>query len=85
MVWLPMMPPVVSALLIFLISLFQSRQALHLEILALQHQVAVYQRSVPRLRLQPTDRLFWSCLSRLWADWQEALAFVQPRTVIAWQ
>ena len=80
-----MMPPAVSALLAFLVSLFQSRRALQLKILALQHQVAVYQRSVPRPRLQPADRLFWSWLSRLWAGWQEALAFVQPRTVIAWQ
>jgi putative transposase len=80
-----MMPPVVSVLLAFLVSLFQSRRALHLKILALQPQVAVYQRSVPRPRIQPTDRLFWSWLSRLWAGWQDALAFVQPRTVIAWQ
>jgi putative transposase len=35
--------------------------------------------------LRPADRLFWSWLSRLWSDWQAALAFVQPRTVIAWQ
>ena len=67
-----MMPPAVSALLAFLVSLFWSRRALHLKILALQHQVEVYQRSVPRPRLQPADRLFWSWLSRLWAGWQEA-------------
>ena len=36
------MPPVISALLVFVVSLFQSRQVLHLKILALQHQVAVY-------------------------------------------
>ena len=52
-----MMPPVVSALLAFLVSLFQSHRALQLKILALQPQVAVYQRSVPRARLQPADRL----------------------------
>ena len=58
---------------------------MQLEILALHHQVAVYQRSVPRPRIQPTDRLLWTWLARLWAGWQNALAFVQPRTVIAWQ
>ena len=79
------MPPVVAALLAFVVSLFQSRQALHLRILALQHQVSVYKRAVPRPRLRPTDRLFWAWLSRLWPGWQSALAFVQPRTVIAWQ
>ena len=79
------MPPVVAALLAFVVSLFQSRQALHLRILALQHQVSVYKQTVPRPRLRPTDRLFWAWLSRLWPGWQSALAFVQPRTVIAWQ
>jgi putative transposase len=58
---------------------------LHMEHLALRHQLAVYQRSVPRPRLRATDRLFWAWVSRLWSGWQSALAFVQPRTVIAWQ
>jgi putative transposase len=47
--------------------------------------LAVYQQTVDRPRLRSTDRLFWAWLSRLWSGWQEALAFVQPRTVIAWQ
>jgi hypothetical protein len=51
------MAPVVSAVLALLVSLFQSRRSLHLKILALEHQVAVYQRSVPRPRIQTTDRL----------------------------
>jgi hypothetical protein len=40
---------------------------LHLEHLALRHQLAVYQRSVPRPRLRATDRLCWAWGSRLWA------------------
>jgi putative transposase len=79
------MLPVISALFAFVVSLFHSRWAMQLKILALQHQVAVYQHTVARPRLRPTDRLFWVWLSRLWAGWQGALAFVQPRTVIAWQ
>ena len=79
------MPSVVSALLAFLAAYFRSRRALQLEILALRHQLAVYQRSVPRSRIQPSDRLFWSWLACLWSGWQAALAFVQPRTVVAWQ
>jgi transposase InsO family protein len=58
---------------------------MQLEILALHHQLAVYQRSVPRPCIRPTDRLLWSWLARLWSGWQAALAFVQPRTVIRWQ
>jgi putative transposase len=80
-----MMPPVISALLACMAALFRSRASLHLEHLALRHQLTVYQRSVPRPHLRATDRLFWAWLSRLWSGWQAALAFVQPRTVIAWQ
>jgi putative transposase len=79
------MPPVISALLAFVGSLFRSRISLHLEHLALRHQLAVYQQTVYRPRLHPTDRLFWAWLSRLWPAWGDALAFVQPRTVITWQ
>lgn len=79
------MLPVISAWLALLSSLFRSRWALHLQVLALQHQVAVYQQTIDRPRLSPMDRVFWSWLSWLWSGWQDVLAFVQPRTVIAWQ
>ena len=79
------MPPVVSVLLAFVAALFRSGVALRLENLALRHQLAVYQQTVRRPRLRPTDRLLWVWLSRLWPGWSKALAFVQPRTVIAWQ
>ena len=79
------MRPVLLALLAFLTTLLRSRLALQLEIVALRHQVAIYQQSVSRPRLHAADRLFWSWLSRLWPNWQQALEFVQPRTVIAWQ
>jgi transposase InsO family protein len=58
---------------------------MRLEILALRHQLAVYQHSVKRPQLRPADRFFWACFSRLWSEWQHALEFVQPRTVLAWQ
>jgi hypothetical protein len=79
------MPPVVSALLAFMAALFRSHTSLRLEYLALRHQLAVYQQTVHRPRLRPMDRLLWAWLSRLWSGWQHALAFVQPRMVIAWQ
>jgi len=74
-----------SALLAFVVALCRSRASLCLENLALRHQAAIYKQTIPRPRLHPTDRLFWAWLSRLWSGWQEALAFVQPSTVIAWQ
>ena len=79
------MLPVISALLAFVTGLFRSRVSLCLEHLALRHQLAVYKQTVARPRLRPTDRVLWAWLSGLWPDWQNALTFVQPRTVIAWQ
>jgi putative transposase len=76
---------VVSILLASLSVWFRSRLSVQMELLALRHQVVVYKQSVSRPKLRPTDRLLWVWLSRLWPGWQEVLAFVQPRTVIAWQ
>jgi hypothetical protein len=79
------MLPVISASLAFVVGLFRSRASLCLEHLALRHQLAVYQQTIARPRLRSTDRVLWTCLSRLWPGWREAVAFVQPHTVIAWQ
>jgi hypothetical protein len=54
------MIPVVSALLAFVALLFRSRTSLHLEHLALRHQLAVYKQTVHRPWLRPTDRLLWA-------------------------
>jgi putative transposase len=80
-----LMFPIISALLAFVAGLFRSRASLCLEHLALRHQLAVYQQTVHRPRLRLSDRLFRAWLSRLWPGWKDALAFVQPRTIIAWQ
>jgi hypothetical protein len=64
---------------------FRSRLALQVEVLALRHQLAVYQSADRRPRLKPADRVLWAWLSRAWAGWQDALVFVRPSTVISWQ
>jgi hypothetical protein len=40
--------PVVHALLVFLRTLFRSRLSVQVEVLALRHQLAVYQQGSPR-------------------------------------
>ena len=79
------MLPVMTALFAFIASFCRSSTSLRLENLALRHQLAVYKQTAPRPRLIRSDRLFWAWLARVWSSWQEALAFVQPRTVLAWQ
>jgi putative transposase len=76
---------VLISLLLTVQGLARSRAALHLEVLALSHQLQVIQRSRPRrLRLVKADRLLWAWLSCSWTAWQTALVIVRPETVIAW-
>jgi hypothetical protein len=63
---------------------FKSRTALHLENLALRHQLGVLHRSVKRPKLTSADRLLWAWLCEIWDDWRTALVIVKPETVIAW-
>src|ERR1019366_2126455 len=63
---------------------FRSRATLHLENLALRHQLGVLRRSVKRPRLTSADRLLWAWLCGVWSDWRSALVIVNPETVIGW-
>ena len=76
---------VLISLLQTLRGLAQSRAALHLEVLALRHQLQVLQRTRPRrVRVATADRWLWVSLSRVWIAWRTALVIVKPETVIAW-
>ena len=79
------MPTFLQFLASSLRDLLRSRLALQMEVFALRHQLAVYQRADRRPRIQPADRVVWSWLSRHWSRWREVLVFVQPETVIAWR
>ena len=73
-----------SALFAAALSLFQTRAALQLEILALRHQLGVLQRSVKKPKLNRFDRMLWSWFCATWTAWRSALYIVKPDTVIAW-
>ena len=76
---------VVASILLALGSLVRSRAALHLEILALRHQLRVLERSRrSRVRLTRADCLLWVWFFRIWTDWRTALVLVRPETVVAW-
>ena len=80
------MQSLLLALAHFLSTAFRRRLSLQLEVVALRHQLAVYERSRPRrFRIEPGDRVLWSLLARLWPAWRQALRFVQTRTVLEWQ
>ena len=77
--------PILVSVLLSLRSLVRSRAALHLEILALRHQLQVLKRSRRRrLPLTAADPVLWVWFSRIWTEWRPALILVQPATVVAW-
>jgi transposase InsO family protein len=79
------MTSVLISLLSMVRGVVRSRAALHLEVLALRHQLQVLQRTRPRrLRLAKMDRWLWAWLSRFWSGWRTALVIVKPETVVAW-
>jgi putative transposase len=76
---------VVVSLLHSLRFLVLSRASLHLEIIALRHQLAVVHRSRRlRLRFTAADRILWAWLSHAWRGWRSAVHVIRPETVIAW-
>jgi putative transposase len=76
---------VVVSLLHSLRFVVQSRASLHLEIIALRHQLAVVHRSRrSRLRFTSANRILWAWLSHTWPGWHSAVHVIKPETVIAW-
>ena len=74
-----------AALFALVASSFRTRAALQAEILALRHQLTVFQKNAPRrLRLHRCDRLLWVVLCRFWSGWRRCLQMVQPDTVLRW-
>ena len=65
-------------------SVFRTQRELALENLALRQQVAllIRTRGVRRLRLGVWDRTLWGILSQRWAGWRNALAIVEPASVV---
>lgn len=75
---------IIQATFLFLRAFILGRATAAIENLALRQQLAVCAQSVKRPKLRPRDRVFWVLLSRLWPNWQIALAIAQPETVIKW-
>ena len=68
----------------FIFSLLGPRSALVAENLFLRKQLALYQeRDKKPGRINSASRFTLVALSRLF-DWQDALAIVQPKTLIRW-
>ena len=62
----------------------RSRISLAAENAILRQQLTVLQRGRPRPLLRPANRVLWSWLYRYWSRWRQALALIQPATVLNW-
>ena len=80
---LPVMGDVLKLIWWAVIGLFRSRASLEAEILALRHQLNVLRRSSPkRSAFNNFDRLIFASLYRIAPRVVNALAIVEPETVI---
>ena len=75
----------IRILLAIVASTGRARLSLQMEVAALRHQLALYQRGGRRPRISAADRLIWCVLAKLGTRCRSALCFVQPRTVVRWQ
>jgi len=74
----------IGRLLASIVRLFDTRQGLWLENLALRQQLAILKRKHPRPRLSWFDKLFWVIARKYWPRWKQALIVVSPETVVRW-
>jgi hypothetical protein len=76
---------VIRLLFLAMRDLARSRARLQVELLAVRHQLHVFERTrPPRVRLSTLDRWLWVRLSQVWSEWRRALVIVEPATVVAW-
>ena len=76
---------VLISLLAALTSTLRTRVWLQVEILALRHELHVFQRPKrKRVPLRTVDRLLWAIPGRLWPEWRKTLLLVRPDMVISW-
>ncbi|HSY21805.1 MAG TPA: integrase core domain-containing protein [Polyangiaceae bacterium] len=81
---MPTMRALLEAIVGAFFGAFRPRANLVAENLVLRQQLAILRRTIRRPRLRPIVRAFWVVVSCLWSRWSDALAIVEPATVIAW-
>ena len=55
-----------------------------MQVIVQHQQLAVYKRSVKKLKIKERDRIFWMMLSIFWSEWKSRLIIVKPETILRW-
>jgi transposase InsO family protein len=78
------MRALVTFLTCFIRNRFRSTAEIEAENVALRHQLIVMMRKVPKARLEPMDRALFLFLYRLFPSVLDAVAIIQPATIVRW-
>jgi putative transposase len=73
-----------KSLLLFFRKSFTTNLQLKLEVIFLAKQLEIYQRTDPKLKINRTDRMFFSLMKDLLLNWKVRIFVVEPETVIKW-
>jgi len=76
--------PTLTVLFGMLRAALTDREKLLLENAVLRQQIIVLKRSVPRPKIEDSDRAFFVLMHRLLADWKSSMLIVKPETLIRW-
>ena len=73
-----------KSLFLFLRKSFTTKSQLILENLFLIKQLEIYYWTDPKLKINRTDRMFFSFMKNLLSNWKERIFIVKPDTIIKW-
>jgi hypothetical protein len=68
----------------FLLSFFKTKAQLQLEIVFLWKQLEILSRTDKKFKIRKRDRLFFTFMKRIFANWKSSLIIIKPGTVIKW-
>ena len=71
-------------LFLFLFNSMKTKTQLILEVIFLTKQLEIYQRTSNKVKINKSDRLFFSLLKGMLLNWKERLFIVKPDTLIRW-
>jgi len=62
---------ILAGLNILLLGFIHKKMVIH--VITQHQQLAVYKRTLKKLKIKERDRIFWMILSRFWSDWKSRL------------
>ena len=74
----------IKSIFLFFLNSFRANTQLKLEVIFLTKQLEIYHQTNPKLKINRTDRRFFSLMKNLFSNWKERIFIVKPENVIKW-